>query len=136
MQFNIRPLQEGDYENILCGWWRDWKWVPPVKDFLPEDGTGGYIVYDGDIPVCAGFMYTTNSRAVWCDWIISNIEYKERAKRKGALELLIDTVSKEAKKLDNKFIYALIKHQPLIDTYIKMGFIQGDSYSSEMIKII
>ena len=76
MQFNIRPLQEGDYENILCGWWRDWKWVPPVKDFLPEDGTGGYIVYDGDIPVCAGFMYTTNSRAAWCDWIISNIEYK------------------------------------------------------------
>ena len=72
----------------------------------------------------------------WCDWIISNIEYKERAKRKGALELLIDTISKEAKKLDNKFIYALIKHQPLIDTYIKMGFIQGDSYSSEMIKII
>ena len=110
--------------------------MPPVKDFLPEDGTGGYIVYDGDIPVCAGFMYTTNSRTVWCDWIISNIEYKGKTKRKGALELLIDTISKEAKKLDNKFIYALIKHQPLIDTYIKMGFMQGDSYSSEMIKVI
>lgn len=61
---------------------------------------------------------------------------RREQKRKGALELLIDTISKEAKKLDNKFIYALIKHQPLIDTYIKMGFIQGDSYSSEMIKII
>ena len=54
--FDIRQLQEGDYENILVNWWKDWGWEPPQKDFLPEDGKGGMIIYDGDTPVCAGFI--------------------------------------------------------------------------------
>ena len=76
MKFTIEPLQEGDYENILCKWWKDWRWTPPSKEFLPDNGLGGFMVYDDGVPVCAGFMYRTNSKAVWCDWIISNIEYK------------------------------------------------------------
>ena len=60
MKLNIQPLKETDYEDILCRWWRDWRWDPPSKDFLPEDGMGGFMVYDGDTPVCAGFMYVTN----------------------------------------------------------------------------
>ena len=48
------------------------------------------------------------------------------AKRKGALELLIDTISKEAKKLDNKFIYALIKHRyPLLIRILRWGLFKG-----------
>ena len=136
MQLNIIPLKETDYENILCGWWRDWRWSPPLKDFLPDNGKGGFIVYDGDIPVCAGFMYTTNSKAIWCDWIISNINYKDRVKRKEALELLIKTISNKAELLGMKYIYALIKNKPLIDTYKKVGFIAASSYNQEMIKKI
>ena len=41
MKFNVRVLSESDYENILVGWWKDWEWTPPVKDFLPLDGVGG-----------------------------------------------------------------------------------------------
>jgi len=136
MQLNIIPLKETDYKDILCGWWEDWRWTPPLKDFLPEDGMGGFIVYDGDIPVCAGFMYTTNSKAVWCDWIISNIRYKDRQKRKEALELLIKTISDKAELLGMKYIYALIKNKPLIKTYEKLGFISASSYNQEMIKKI
>tara|TARA_Y100001938_G_C8057382_1_gene415221 strand:+ start:465 stop:875 length:411 start_codon:yes stop_codon:yes gene_type:complete len=136
MQLNIIPLKETDYKDILCGWWEDWRWRPPLKDFLPEDGMGGFIVYDGDIPVCAGFMYTTNSKAVWCDWIISNIRYKDRQKRKEALELLIKTISDKAELLGMKYIYALIKNKPLIKTYEKLGFISASSYNQEMIKKI
>ena len=62
MKFNVRVLSESDYENILVGWWRDWEWTPPVKDFLPLDGVGGLIVEWDGTPVCAGFIYNTNSR--------------------------------------------------------------------------
>ena len=55
MQLSIEPLQEGDYEDILCKWWKDWRWTPPSKDFLPENGTGGFMVFDSGTPVCAGF---------------------------------------------------------------------------------
>ena len=53
MKFNIRVLKENDYEDILVGWWKDWKWIPPVKDFLPLNGLGGIMVEWNDIPVCA-----------------------------------------------------------------------------------
>ena len=56
-------------------WWKDWRWTAPPKDFLPEDGAGGFIVYDETIPVCAGYMYVTNSKVGWCDWVVSNFKY-------------------------------------------------------------
>ncbi len=134
MKLNIEPLNEGDYENILCQWWKDWRWTPPSKDFLPDNGMGGCMVYDDGVPVCAGFMYLTNSKAVWCDWIISNLNYKNRQGRKEAIELLISTIANLAGELGNKFVYALIKNKPLINTYVKCGFKEGSSYTTEMIK--
>ena len=136
MKLNIRPLIAEDYDKILCEWWKDWRWTPPSKDFLPDDGKGGFIVLDSDVPVCAGFMYETNSKAVWCDWIISNIKYKDREKRKEALSLLIKTISEAAESMGKKYIYALIKNKPLINVYKKQGFVEGSSYSHKLIKQI
>lgn len=136
MNLNVKPLKNTDYENILCQWWHDWRWTPPAKDFLPENGTGGYIVYDDDVPVCAGFMYTTNSKVAWCDWIISNLSYKDRVKRKEALELLVNQITQVAKQKGFKYSYALIKNKPLIDTYKKLGYKEASSYTSEMIKVL
>ncbi len=136
MSLYIRPLVATDYDSILLQWWSDWRWTAPSRDFLPENGTGGYIVYDEDMPVCAGFMYETNSKAVWCDWIISNTKYKDRTKRKEALSLLIKTISEQAIMLNKKYVYALIKNKPLINVYKKQGFIEGASYSHELIKTI
>ena len=134
MKLNIRPLEVSDYDNILVKWWNDWRWTPPSKDFLPENGTGGYIVYDDETPICAGFMYTTNSTAVWCDWIISNIHYKDRENRKNGLALLVNTITEQAKNLNKKYVYALIKNKPLINVYKKIGYEEASTYSIEMIK--
>jgi hypothetical protein len=134
MKFNTTPLQHEDYDNILKGWWKDWGWEAPSRDFLPQDGQGGIMVWDGDTPVCAGFLYNTNSKVAWVDWIISNKEYKES--RKEALSILIQTLTSVAKNLDNKFAYALIKHNGLIGVYEQQGYTTGDSYNKEMIKVL
>lgn len=134
MKFNTTPLQNEDYDNILKGWWKDWGWEAPSRDFLPQDGQGGVMVWDGDTPVCAGFLYNTNSKVAWVDWIISNKEYKES--RKEALSILIQTLTSVAKNLDNKFAYALIKHNGLIGVYEQQGYSTGDSYNKEMIKAL
>ena len=136
MSLYIRPLVATDYDIILLQWWSDWRWTAPSRDFLPDNGTGGYMVYDGETPVCAGFMYETNSKAIWCDWVISNIEYKDRTKRKEALSLLIKTISEQARMLNKKYVYALIKNKPLIIVYKKQGFKEGSSYTHELIKTI
>jgi len=136
MELTIQRLTENDYDDILVGWWHDWKWTPPQKDFLPDNGTGGFIVYDGEIPVCAGFVYVTNSKAAWVDWIISNKNYTDREGRRLALRLLIQSLTNVSISSGSKYIYALIKNQHLIKVYEEIGYIKGDSYTSEMIKTL
>ena len=134
MELTIRQLNENDYQDLLVDWWNQWGWTAPEKDFLPDNGMGGYIVYDGEIPVCAGFIYVTNSRVAWVDWIISNKQYKE--KRREAITMLIDALTNLSKMSGSKYAYALIKNDSLIKTYESLGYIKGDSYTSEMIKIL
>tara|TARA_R100000900_G_scaffold5893_2_gene6292 strand:+ start:217 stop:636 length:420 start_codon:yes stop_codon:yes gene_type:complete len=133
-ELTVRNLDELDYEKYLVHWWKDWKWVAPVKDFLPDSGKGGVMVLDNDTPVCAGYIYMTNSKVAWVDWIISNREYKNRAKRKQALTLLIETLTKMCKDLGFIFSYALIKNNSLMKTYKELGYTEADSYNKEMIK--
>jgi hypothetical protein len=136
MKFTIRELNETDYESILVKWWKDWRWTPPPKDFLPDNAKGGFIVYDKDIPVCAGYIYVTNSKVGWCDWIISNIEYKDRKKRKKALSFLVNMLSHTLKLSGCKYGYALLKHDSLIKTYEENGYIKADTYNAEMMKLL
>jgi hypothetical protein len=133
---NIRPLTYEDYDDTLTGWWADWGWTAPTRDFLPDDGVGGIMVLDGDVPVCVGYMYATNSRVAWVDWIVSNKQYRKKPQRGEAIKLLVSTLSEISKNLGNKYCYALIKHQSLIETYKELGYTKGDEYVGEMIKII
>lgn len=136
MTLKIRELNDSDYEDILVGWWKDWGWEPPQKDFLPNDGKGGIIIYDGDIPICAGYMYLTNSKVGWVDWIISSKSYTNKELRKDAITLLVSRLTDICQFLGCKYVYALIKNQSLINTYEGLGYIKGDSYTSEMIKVL
>ena len=136
MIFNVRVLNEEDYDTILLDWWKSWDWDAPQKDFLPDNGKGGIMILDGDTPICAGFMYVTNSSVSWIDWIISSKTYRKSPQRADAISLLIDTLTNLAKKNGSKYCYALLKHKGLIETYKKLGYISGDSYTQEMIKKI
>jgi hypothetical protein len=136
MELIIRELNETDYDNILVGWWEQWGWMPPQRDFLPNDGKGGIIIYDEETPVCAGFMYITNSKVAWVDWIISNKEYTKKPQRKDAIKLLVSALTEICKKSGSKYSYALIKNESLIGMYEELGYIKGDSYTAEMIKVL
>jgi hypothetical protein len=133
---SVRALNESDYNDVLSGWWAQWKWTAPPLDFLPDNGRGGIMVMDGETPVCAGFVYLTNSKASWVDWIISSKEYTDRDKRRKALLLLISSLTDICRKSGSKYCYALIKHPSLMNVYKEVGYYQGDSYTSEMIKTL
>lgn len=133
---SIRPLTYEDYDETLVGWWAAWGWPAPSRDFLPDNGVGGLIVLDGDVPICAGYMYATNSKAAWVDWIISNKEYRKKPQRSKAISMLIATLTEISKNTGFKYCYALIKHRSLIETYKELGYTKGDEYVGEMIKIL
>tara|TARA_R110000744_G_scaffold12332_3_gene36714 strand:- start:11326 stop:11727 length:402 start_codon:yes stop_codon:yes gene_type:complete len=133
MTLNIKPLSDNDYDDILCKWWKDWKWTAPAKDFLPDMG---YMVYYNDEPICAGYMYVTNSNVVLLEWIISNFEFKDRKIRKEALFMLIQTITSLSANLGKKYVYSILKSKSLIELYQELGFGKGGQNGTEMIKKI
>jgi hypothetical protein len=130
----VRKLNSEDYDSILVKWWKDWRWTAPTKDFLPNNGEGGFIVYDKETPVCAGYIYITNSKVGWCDWVISNFEYKNKEKRKEALLLLIGVLTNSLKISGCKYSYALLKSKSLTESYKENGYTESGTYNKEMIK--
>lgn len=134
MKLNVRKLNPSDYDDILLGWWEDWEWKAPLKEILPNNGTGGLIVYDDETPVCAGFVYQTNSKLSWVEWVVSNKQYRKKPNRKNAIELLVRSLTLVASGAGYDYCYALTNSSALSETYKKMGYIEGDSYSKEMIK--
>jgi hypothetical protein len=81
-------------------------------------------------------MYMTNSKVSWVDWIISSRKYTKKPMRKEAIMLLVSTLTEISKNLGNEYCYALIKNKSLIDTYKEIGYVKGDEYVGEMIKIL
>lgn len=132
---NIRPLTDADYK-ILCDFWVSWGFEPIPKSFLPQDGLGGFIVEDENTPIVGGFLYLTNSKIAWPNWIISNRNYRKKPERKQAIELLINSLTNTAKQAGCTYAYALIKNSQLIDIYEKLGYTKGVSYNQELIKLL
>jgi len=69
MKLTARRLTEKDY-NTIVEWWKSWpEWEPLSQEMLPENGTGGIIIEKEGEPIVAGFLYGTNSKIAWMEWI-------------------------------------------------------------------
>ncbi len=130
----IRKLTESDYET-LEKWWKAWKWPPVEKEFLPDNGTGGFVVEKNGTMIVAGFIYVTNSKAVLLEWIISNPEYREDD-RDMAITCLISTVEKIIKGWGYKYIFTIGRTKALINKHKELGWHVDDKPSHEIIKIL
>ena len=135
-ELDIRPLKEEDYDSILLGWWKDWGWTPPYKDFLPDGGKGGLLILDGDTPICAGFLYATNSKVAWVEFVVSNKKYTDKQKRKIALNMLIESLTNIAKNMGYHYCYSIAKNEPLLNIYTNNGYVSGGDNITEMIKTL
>jgi len=132
MELTVRALQESDWDT-LQEWWTKWEWPQMNKDLLPLNGTGGLIVCKGDIPIIAGFLYLTNSKVAWVEWIISNQEYRE-TDRKEALERLILGLEEVALSVDRNIILSVGRNRGLIDMHKKLGYTVDEKPSYEISK--
>ena len=134
MALNTRFLIEDDYA-LLCEWWKEWEWTPPPKDFLPQDGRGGILVLNDEDPVCAGFVYFTNSKVAWIEFIISDRKYRGE-NRVDAIQVLLQVLELEAKAGGAEYIYTTTKNSALEKTYVEHGYTIGALGTNEYIKKI
>lgn len=126
----IRLLKDDDYDKLV-GWWRWSRFPVPAREILPEMGTGGLMVTCDGIDVCAGFIYFTNSKLVWIEFLVGNYEYRE-SNRQEAIVYLIESLCYLAKSKGYLGAFTSLKHSSLINHYEKAGFVKGSSNTTEM----
>ena len=131
---NTRTLTGSDYE-ILSDWWKAWGWPVMAKDMLPDNGTGGIMVENKGENIVAGFLYWSNSKLVWLDWIISNPNADKKI-RKQAIEMLILTAEQMVKDAGSKYIMSISRSNSLLKIHEKIGWSIDKTPSHEMIKVI
>jgi hypothetical protein len=131
---NTRTLTESDY-LILSDWWKAWGWPVMAKDMLPDNGTGGIMVENKGENIVAGFLYWSNSKLVWLDWIISNPDADKKI-RKQAIEMLILTAEQMVKEAGSKYIMSISRSNSLLKIHEKIGWSIDKTPSHEMIKVI
>ena len=56
----IRRIKDSDF-NTIGQWWIDHGGKMPDKEFLPHEGTGGFIVSSNEKDIAAGYLYFTNA---------------------------------------------------------------------------
>jgi hypothetical protein len=131
---NSRWITTKDYD-MLVEWWKFWRFCPPTREVLPDNGLSGIVVTDdNDTPICAGFIYYTNSPIAWIEFIVSNPEIKDKKIRHGSLVFLINELSGTALLNNRKVIYSSLKNENLMNKYVECGFQKGGSNTTEMIK--
>lgn len=126
-----RILTSDDY-STLYQWWIENRFTPPPVEMLPENGKGGLMVISGNTPVCAGFVYLTNSKCAWIEWIVADFNYREED-RDEAILFLLESLKSLAKQLGFVYIYSNVKNKHLVSKYESCGFVKGDSNSQELI---
>jgi hypothetical protein len=134
MELKARELRESDWDTMQ-EWWTKWNWPQMSKDLLPMNGCGGIMICKEDQPIVVGFLYLTNSKVAWLEWIVSDPEYRDKD-RKEALELLINTLENVAINQGYKIILSIGRNKSLIETHKKLGYTVDDNCSYEISKRI
>ena len=129
-----RRLTYDDYETLV-EWWSKWPdWVPLSRSLLPENGTGGIMIEKDNKPLVAGFLYGTNSKVAWMEWIVSDPSIK--TDKSEAILLLISSLENWAIEGGFELILSVGKSKSLIDKHKKLGYTVDHTPSYEIIKKI
>jgi len=131
MKLQVRKLIESDW-NIIPKWYKKYKQPIPDRDFYPENGLGGFMVYKGKMLIAAMFLYVTNSKTAIPAIVISNKDYKDND-RSDALQLLVDFTTDFAKEIGCKYSFAWAKPGMLLEKYEQTGFTVDKTPSYELI---
>lgn len=131
-KFFARTTTEEDYPE-LCEWWAANRFPAPPQDMLPENGKCGIIVEHEGKNICAGFLYFTNSKIMWFEYLVASFEIKNKELRKESIQFLLNSVAFVAKSKGFKVIFTSVKHPSLINHYKEAGWVIGSEGTKEMI---
>ena len=121
-----------DNHKILASWWKAHDWDVLPQTYLPKTG---FMAWQGEIPIAACFLYTTDSVFAMMEWAISNpTSYHEQ--RHEAMNMIVKAIMKHCKEHEIEAIYTMTNHPSLVRSYKELGFIEADKEIISFIKRI
>ena len=120
--FQIRPYNPNDYTK-LASWWSAHKWPVLPEHYLPKTGI---IVESNSNPICAGFLYRTDSAFAWLEFVVADPN-SDKIERRQGLDLLVAALLDEAQKQGFSAVHTSAQHPSLIDRYVSHGFTVSDT---------
>lgn len=134
MKLESRQLKESDWET-LQSWWKAWGWPEMNKDLLPLNGLGGLIIEKEGKPIASGFLYLTNAKVAWTEWIVSDHEYRE-FDRPDAIKMVIEGLEKVAIQAGCTIVLSVGRNKGLLKIHKELGYTVDDNPSYEISKKI
>jgi len=116
-----------DYD-ILFDWWSAHGSFPPKPEHLSDTGI---VVEVEDKPVCAGFLYNTDSKICVFEFVVSDPKAK-KSERNEALNALIKAVKSIAEQRGYTLIYTSLKIEAYIKKLKNAGFVEADKNQTHM----
>jgi hypothetical protein len=116
--FNIKDINIYKiYYPVLFGWWKEWGFDPLPPEMLSDNGI---MIFSDNIPICAGWLFRTDSNTAIAGWNISTRRFKD--KRKNCVEKLIQELENLAKKLGFEILNYPASNPYLRNKLEKKGF--------------
>ena len=119
----VLPFKTEDHYQVVKSWWDQYEgWDAIHPDILSDTG---FIVFEDDEPLVAGWMYLTNSKVAWLEWVVSNPEC-DRIQRATAIHLLIGHITHMTDSLGLKMLMSAVVNPGFIEKLKEHSFQEAD----------
>tara|TARA_R110001592_G_scaffold361088_1_gene670904 strand:- start:653 stop:1114 length:462 start_codon:yes stop_codon:yes gene_type:complete len=116
----VRAIKESDYEFINDWWKKATNKTPPKRELLAGGGLHGLMACKDEKPVMCVYLYTTNSKMGYCDYMIGDPSYREKDRQDILLKLMVGSI-KKASQLGYEDFWFLTKERGLLSKCEKLG---------------
>lgn len=132
MELRTRNHVPEDYP-LFCQWWKDWGWDAIPEMYIPENSI--VVIDEDDKPICAVFIYLTDTPIVWVENYISDKQVKSE-KRRASMELLMNSLNDKIKGLGKTTMISAVKHNGLARRLEKIGCHRADENLTSYIGVV
>jgi hypothetical protein len=120
------------WHPVICGWWEKHSFGQIPLSHLPKNGR---IVADFETnePLAAGFIYMTDSKMGWLEFIVTN-PHSNPITRAKAVDALVEELVLLSKDLGIECLFTSTTRDSLSKTLQKHGFRVGDTDTKQLIR--
>lgn len=122
MKFTGFQYESEKHFDLLKSWFDLRQFPAPNPRFLPKIGM---VVYFGELPVCAGFLFQSDAGAAIIGHLVSNPDAPGMIRNSG-LDALIETLTREAVELGFEMVCCSTNLPRLMERFERHCFTRTD----------